>query len=138
VPAGYRRFIVASVLGLVAVAALAGCGGDGVGPGSIEEQADGTYVFYVDRCADDVTVRVAETDIEVKVDKVRGKQVDGDCVGGVALDLAAPIAERQLIVEDDTWTRIDEDCDLATYSYPDVAERWAWAVPLPCRSQPDG
>lgn len=112
-----------------------GCAGDDMVPTSVEEQPDGSFMLLVE-CAHDVSARLVETPDEVRVDQVKGDRVDGDCLGSTILDLSSPIDERALVVDGERWVRIDDDCELAVYSYEDVAEKWGWAVPLRCPAAP--
>lgn len=113
---------------------LLACGSNELQPSSIEEQPDGSFALFVE-CADAVSARVTETPDEVRIDRVRGSRVDGDCLGIRPLDLEAPIGDRRLSVNGERWMRIDADCDLAVYAHENVAEDWGWAVPQPCPSR---
>ena len=122
--------VVALVVGLAICAAA--CGNDALEPSDIEELPDGTYMLYTP-CADDVSAVVTESDSEIRIDDVRGEALDGDCLGGLQLDLDAPIGGRVVVVNGDRWVRIDANCDLAVFAPDDVADD-GWAVPRPCRS----
>jgi hypothetical protein len=117
--------IVGIILSLVA------CGGDSLEPSDIGELPGGTYVLYTP-CAQNVSADVAESDTEIRVDDIRGDVLDGDCLGAVPLDLDAPIGERKVIVNGDTWMRIDANCELAVFAPEDAANYMA--VPRPCPS----
>jgi len=83
-------------------------------------------------CAETVSADVAESNTEIRVDDICGDALDGDCFGVVPLDLDAPIGEREVIVNGDTWMRIDANCELAVFAPEDAANYMA--VPRPCGS----
>ena len=114
---------------------LAACGSKDVEPSSIEELPDGSFTLYVE-CAHAVSARVVESAEGVRIDRVRGDIVDGDCLGAVPLSLATPIADRHVVVNGQRWVRIDADCELEVFAPENVAEERAWVVPRPCPSMP--
>lgn len=114
------------------VACLAACGSN-VQPSSLIEETPRRLWLMTSCTQESVSARVTETAAEVRIDDVRAERYDrGDCQGAATIDLDAPIGDRIVTVDGDTWIRIDDDCDHAEYARADVEEAWGWHIPIPC------
>lgn len=105
------------------VLAITGCGPDALTPTRVDELPDGDVILQVDTCAD-ATVRVVETATEVRIDRIEGRKLSGDCQGAPSLGLDEPIGGRLVFVNGEEWFNRDPTCELATYVPREVAENW--------------
>ncbi len=110
-------------LATLGVVLVSGCGTADVPPLGAEIEDGGRVVFLQTGCADDVSASLTETDDVVRIDDVSGDPVDGDCLGGLRLTLARPFGNRDLVVEGETWQRMDGDCPFGTFGPPDMDPR---------------
>ncbi|MEQ8438067.1 MAG: hypothetical protein RIB65_11290 [Ilumatobacter fluminis] len=132
---GIRSFRV--VLLAVTPLALAGCGPEQLTASALTERATG-YFLATSQCAHDVVASVTETDAEIAIDGVKGTPEDGDCVGSTPIELSQPVGSRRVVVGDEVWERIDDDCEYEEYAPTYAAEEWGWAIPSPCTDSPNG
>jgi hypothetical protein len=112
---------------------FSGCDDDRLQPMSIEERPDGTFDLLVE-CADGVTARVVETAAEIRIDRIFGEKLHGDCLGSMSLELTEPPETRRVTVQGQRWVQVDGDCELDVYADENVEEEWGWVLPLPCSS----
>jgi len=78
-------------------------------PLGIEIQNPTTLVL-VTRCAEGVSARLAESADSVRIDQITGHVMDGDCTGGVEIELSAPLRDRLIFVAGEQWTETDASC----------------------------
>lgn len=112
---------VKAIAVVLASTALAACGAqvsllalDEVQPGVLEIAAT---------CADDVSVKVEETTSEVRITDVTGVPIDGDCGGGVTVELEAPLGDRDVVVNGERWVRLAPSCPWGSIGPTDLDER---------------
>jgi hypothetical protein len=62
-------------------------------PLGIEVRNPTTLALFTS-CAEGVDASLAESADSVRIDQISGRVVDGDCLGGVEIELSAPLGDR--------------------------------------------
>lgn len=102
---------------------LAVCGlGDQVSLVAVTEVRPGLLAFAAS-CSDEISVEVEETSEEVHITDVVGNAIDGDCLGGVTVELEAPLGRRDVVVGDERWIQLSQDCSWGSIGPPNLGDR---------------
>lgn len=127
---------LAVAIGLASAAACSDAGGRAgadAEPYAFVQLDQVSFLLETTVCSEPGTATVAESADEVRIDDVRrGDAIDGDCLGSVWIDLAAPLGRRSVVVDGEPWVRVDDDCELAIYASADPDAPRPWPLPVPC------
>ena len=82
---------------------------------------DDHLLSFTTSCADDLSIEVAETNDVVSVSELEGTPIDGDCAGGITVELSAPLGERALVVAGEMWVPLESTCPLGNWGPQNLA-----------------
>jgi hypothetical protein len=78
---------------------------------------------FATSCAEELTIGVEETNDVVRVSEFDGKPIDGDCLGGITVELSAPLGKRSLVIGSEIWAPLEPTCPLGNWGPQSVARR---------------
>jgi hypothetical protein len=107
---------------ILAIAGLVACGdSDDVELIGVIESRPGVLEFMTS-CAEEVSVHVEESADEVRISDVVGSPIDGDCGGGVVVELDAPLDGRAVVVDGERWKELAATCPVGRIGPPEQQE----------------
>ncbi len=105
-----RRYLAAIIL-IAAGTSAAACSSDDERPLRVfgaAEVAPRQLILYVDCYRVEPTFTLRETSEAVEIDNVEGVWHGEECLGEVAIELASPLGERDVVVDETQWVTVND------------------------------
>lgn len=117
-PAATFRGVRSLCAVVVISVAVVGCASD-IEPYAVSN-LDDDLIFLSVSCAHDLRADLTETRDEVRIENLRGRVENGDCLSVVSIPLETPLGDRTIVVNGDAWVELSATCGYGTLGSPDL------------------